>query len=76
MEDKRDVRDREIDEKLIHAIHLMNRAKKELESTEIRMITDKGWCAAMNAHGDLMVAMKMIFRALDDRGVDLGEYSE
>ena len=76
MEDNRNVRDREIDEKLIHAIHLMNRAKKELESTEIRMITDKGWCAAMNAHGDLMVAMKMIFRALDDRGVDLVEDSE
>lgn len=76
MEDKRDVRDREIDEKLIHTIHLLNRAKEELESTEIRMITDKGWCDAMNAHGNLMVAMKMIFRTLDDRGVDLVEDSE
>lgn len=73
MEDKKDVRDKVIDEKLIHTIHLLNRAKEELESTEIRMITDKGWCEAMNAHGNLMMAMKLIFKALDNRGVDLGE---
>lgn len=70
MEDKRD---KEINEKLTAALGCVSRAMTLLGETDIRMVTDKGWVSAMNAHCDLQVALRRILRTLSDRGVDVKE---